>query len=402
MKYDFFTMLDRKGKDATAIDGVGKKGWGFNPEPPKEGFDFIPMWVADMNFPVCPSITDALISRVQHPIFGYFIPREEYFDSIIRWQEPFGFSDLTREQIGYENGVHGFVSAAVQTFTRPGDKILLHEPVYVGYYSDVEGLGRQSVFSTLKKDEAGVYRMDFEDMDRKIRENHIHMVIFCSPHNPAGRVWEREELEQAMEIFERNECLVVSDEIWADLVLGDKPHIPLLQVNDWAKSHVMAAYAPSKTFNLAGLIGSYHIIYDSYLRDRLRSFSESTHYNSMNVLSMHALIGAYSQTGREWVGELLQVLRGNCSYACAYIDQHFPGVSVTMPEATYMLFLDCTEYCLQSGRTIDQVIKAGWDCGVGWQDGRKFNGPCHIRMNLALPERYVKEAFARLSKYVFV
>ena len=402
MKYDFTTFLDRSGMDALAIDGVGQKGWGFNPQPPKEGFDFIPMWVADMNFATAPSVTEALARRVSHPIFGYFFPSDAYFESIIRWQSGFGHTGLTKKEIGYENGVHGFVSSCVQAFTQPGEKILLHEPVYVGYYHDVEGLGRTSVFSELIKDKDGIYRMDFEDMDRKIRENHIHLVIFCSPHNPTGRVWDREELEKAMEIFERNQCIVVSDEIWCDLIIGDKPHIPLQLVNDWAKTHVAAAYAPSKTFNLAGLIGSYHIIYDPWLRDRITAWSHSTHYNEINVLSMHALIGAYSGQGREWVNELNTVLRGNCRYACDFIHSHFPDVGVTLPEATYMLFLDCTEYCRKSGKSIDDVLKAGWDCGVGWQDGRKFNGPCHIRMNLALPERLVKEAFDRLQKYVFV
>ena len=402
MKYDFTTMPDRKGKDALAIDGIGQKGWGFNPLPPREGFSFIPMWVADMNFATAPSVTDAIARRVSHPIFGYFFPTDEYYDSIIRWQSAFGHTGLTKKEIGYENGVHGFVSSAVHVLTQPGDKILLHSPVYVGYRSDVEGLGRQSVYSELVKDENGIYRMDFEDMDQKIRKNHIHLVIFCSPHNPAGRVWERWELEKAMEIFERNQCFVISDEIWCDLILGDKPHIPLQTVNDWARSHVAAAYAPSKTFNLAGLIGSYHIIYDPWLRDRIRSWSDSLHYNEINVLSMHALIGAYSEEGLDWTRELIKVLRDNCSYACDYIHSHFPDVDVTMPEATYMLFLDCAGYCRKSGRTIDEVLRVGWDCGVGWQDGRKFNGPCHIRMNLALPKAQVEEAFDRLKQYVFL
>ena len=238
-------------------------------------------------------------------------------------------------------------------------------------------------------------------MDRKLKENHIHLAIFCSPHNPAGRVWERWELEKAMEVFEANQCLVISDEIWADITYTGHQHIPTLMVNDWARGRTVAVYAPSKTFNLAGLIGSYHIIYNKYLRDRVTAHGDATHYNEMNVLSMHALIGAYSDEGREWVSELLQVLEGNCKYACDHIRQHYDGVDVSMPQGTYMLFLDLTDYCRRTGKTLDQVIKAGWDVGVAWQDGRAFHGPCHIRMNLASPLSRIQEAFHRLDKYVF-
>lgn len=402
MKYDFTSIIDRRGKDAKAVEGIGHKVWGNEPDAPKDGFDPIPMWVADMNFATCPSVPAAIIERAKHPLYGYFSASDVYYEKIIQWQtERNGFRDLKREYIGYENGVHGCVTSAVQTLTAPGDKVLLHSPTYVGFAADVEYLGRTSVYSPLKKDENGVWRMDYEDMDAKLKANNIHLAIFCSPHNPAGRVWERWELEKAMEVFEANQCFVISDEIWADITYTGHQHTPTLMVNDWAREHTVAVYAPSKTFNLAGLIGSYHIIYNKYLRDRVTVHGDATHYNEMNVLSMHALIGAYSDEGREWVSELLQVLEGNCKYACDHIRQHYDGVDVSMPQGTYMLFLDLTDYCRRTGKTLDQVIKAGWDVGVAWQDGRAFHGPCHIRMNLASPLSRIQEAFHRLDKYVF-
>ena len=402
MKYDFTSIIDRRGKDALAVENIGHKTWGNEPDAPKEGFDPIPMWVADMNFATCPSVPAAIIERAKHPLYGYFSASDVYYEKIIQWQtERNGFRDLKREYIGYENGVHGCVTSAVQTLTAPGDKVLLHSPTYVGFAADVEYLGRTSVYSPLKKDENGIWRMDYEDMDAKLKANNIHLAIFCSPHNPAGRVWERWELEKAMEVFEANQCFVISDEIWADITYTGHQHTPTLMVNDWAREHTVAVYAPSKTFNLAGLIGSYHIIYNKYLRDRVTAHGDATHYNEMNVLSMHALIGAYSDEGREWVSELLQVLEGNCKYACDHIRQHYDGVDVSMPQGTYMLFLDLTDYCRRTGKTLDQVIKAGWDVGVAWQDGRAFHGPCHIRMNLASPLSRIQEAFDRLDKYVF-
>ena len=168
-----------------------------------------------------------------------------------------------------------------------------------------------------------------------------------------------------------------------------------------ARQRTAAFYAPSKTFSLAGLVGSYHIVYNKWWRDRMDKESSLSHYNSMNVLSMHALIGAYKPEGQEWVDQLLDVLSGNINYACDYIEAHFEGVKTFRSEATYMLFVDCTEWCRAHGKTIQELEKACWDVGVVVQDGTMFHGPCHIRMNLALPYDRVVEAFRRLDKYVF-
>lgn len=400
MKYDFTSIIDRHGMDAIAIDDLGTGNTA--PDAPKDGFDAIPMWVADMNFPTVPTIQEAMIERAKHPTFGYFSPRKEYFDSIIQWHERRnGVTGLTEECIGYENGVLGGVISALTAFAAPGDGVLLHSPTYIGFTGSITNNGFKIVHSPLKKDEQGIWRMDFEDMDRKLKANKIHAAVFCSPHNPCGRVWERWEIEKAMEVYKANDCVVISDEIWSDIILEGYHHIPTQSVSEDARNRTIAMYAPSKTFNLAGLVGSYHIIYNQYLRDRVRAKAEKCHYNSMNVLSMYALIGAYKQEGYEWVDELRQVITGNVDFACSYIAQHFEGVRVSRPQGTYMLFLDCTCWCEKNGKTLDELLKAGWDVGAAWQDGRPFHGSCAIRMNLALPLARVKEAFERLDKYVF-
>ena len=401
MKYDFTSILDRRGKDAVAIDAVGAPG---SPYPaPREGFDVIPMWVADMNFPVVPTIQQAMIERVEHPAFGYFDPPAEYYDSIIRWQERHnGVTGLKSEHIGYENGVLGGVISALNVLCSKGDNVLLHSPTYIGFTHCLTDNGYHIVHSPLTKDEQGVWRMDFADMEKKIVENHIHAAIFCSPHNPCGRVWERWEIEQAMALYKKYDVMVVSDEIWSDILLTGYRHIPTQSVSEDAKMRTVALYAPSKTFNLAGLIGSYHIVYNEALHKRMKKESSLSHYNSMNVLSMHALIGAYSDEGSQWVDELREVLTENVKYACRFIRKNLPGVSVQQPEGTYMLFLDCEEYCRRSGRTLDEVKKAGYEVGVVWQDGRPFHGAHHIRMNLALPMEKVVIAMDRLKEYVFI
>ena len=400
MKYDFTSIMDRVGKDAIAVEALGQMKMA--PKPPKDGFDIIPMWVADMNFPTVPTIPEAIIERAKHPAYGYFSPRKEYYDAIIQWQKKRnGVTDLTPECIGYENGVLGGVISALNVYCSRGDNVLVHKPTYIGFTNSLTNNGYHIVHSELVKDENDVWRMDFEDMEKKIVEHNIHATIFCSPHNPCGRVWERWEIEKAMDIFKKHDVMVVADEIWSDLITTGHKHIPTQSVSEDAKMRTVALYAPSKTFNLAGLIGSYHIIYNQHLRDRIAKESSLSHYNSMNVLSMHALIGAYQPEGYEWLDELRKVITGNIDYACNYIKEHFDGVSVSRPEGTYMLFVDCSEWCEKHGKTIEDVEKAAWDVGVACQDGRMFHGPCHLRINLALPLSRVQEAFDRLDKYVF-
>ncbi len=399
MKYDFTSIMDRRGMDALAVDGLGQ---GTAPGAPRDGFDAIPMWVADMNFPTVPTVTEAIIRRAQHPAYGYFTPRQEYIDAILSWQrQRNGVTDLTPEDLGYANGVLGGVVSALNVLCAKGDGVLIHSPTYIGFTSTLKANGYDAVLSPLVLDEDNIWRMDFADMEKKIRENRIHTAIFCSPHNPCGRVWERWEIEQAMELFRKYDVYVISDEIWSDLTLGDFRHIPTQSVSEDARQRTVALYAPSKTFNLAGLVGSYRIVYNRRLRDQIDKEAALTQYNHQNVLSMHALIGAYSPEGAQWVDELRQVLTQNAAYACDYIEAHFPGVAVSRPQGTYMLFLDCTEWCRVHGKTLDEVEQAAWDVGVALQDGRAFHGPCHLRVNLALPLSRVQEAFRRLDQYVF-
>ena len=398
MDYDFTTVLDRAGHDCTAADIIPFKNFTVD-----QGFSVIPMWVADMSFPVAPPILKAVQDRLSFPFLGYFPLSDEYYDSIIRWQSrQNGVTDLKREHIGYENGVLGGVSSAVQAFTNPGDKILIHSPTYVGFTHTMADLGREIIHSELKRDENGVWRMDYADMDAKLKEHDIHFAVFCSPHNPCGRVWERAEIEKAMEIYAANNCIVVSDEIWSDIIMPGHKHVPTQSVSEDARRRTIALYAPSKTFSLAGLIGSYHIVYDPYLRHRLERRGDMSHYNSCNVLSMHALIGAYSPEGEEWAEQMVAVVDKNFAYACGFIRDNFPGVRVMRPEGTYMLFLDVSRWLREHGLTLQELLRRGVRCGVIWQDGEAFIYPDSIRMNLALPLSQLQEAMERLKRYAFI
>lgn len=394
MKYDFESIIDRRGHDAWAVDVLED-----DPTPPKEGWSVIPMWVADMSFATCPTITDAIAERAKHPCFGYFKTSDEYWNSIIDWQtKRNGVVGLERKHLGYENGVLGGVMAAVNALSSNGDSILVHSPTYIGFTGCLENNGYNIVLSELKLDENNIYRMDYEDMEKKIKENNIHVCVFCSPHNPSGRVWEREELEKAMAIFEKHHVYVVSDEIWSDLIRPGFKHIPTQLVSEYARTHTIAQYAPTKTFNLAGLIGSYHVVYSKYLRDRIDKEGSLSHYNDINVFSQHALVGAYKPEGHEWVDELNQVLAKNIDTMKAFLEGY--GFKMTLPQGTYLLFVDASDYCEKHHITIGELQKKMWDYGVSTQDGRPFHGPCHIRINVAIPPALIQEACDRLEKYV--
>jgi len=398
MKFDFTTILDRRGKDSIAVDL--SPGYKLD-VPTKKGFGRIPMWVADMSFPTCPAVVRAMEERLKHPCFGYFSPSKEYYDAIIHWQMMRHGNDVAQDQIGYENGVLGGVVSALNVLCSKGDSVLLHSPTYIGFTGSIGANGYRMVLSDLKRDADGIWRMDLADMEEKIKANHIHAAVFCSPHNPCGRVREYEELRAMMDLFEKYEVWVVADEIWADIVLNGHRHIPTHSVSDYAHTHTVTQMAPSKTFSLAGLPGSYHICFNTWLNDRLAKEASNTHYNAMSVLWMHALIGGYSEEGEEWTDELTQVLSENVNYAYDFITTHFKGVELAKPQGTYMLFLDCEKWCRENNTSIDELQHKGVEYGVMWQDGRPFHTPYGIRMNLAVPFELVKEAFDRLDRYVF-
>lgn len=314
MEYDFISHMDRVGKDALALDVDALRL--YMPKAKiKKGVSLIPMSVADMNFATAPSITDALKKRVEHPAFGYFIPRKEYYDAILKWQNEQNGADVSQDDIGYTNGVLGGLISALNVFCSRGDDVLLNTPAYVGFTGCLSDNGYHAVHSPMKQDADGIWRMDFDDMEQKIIKNHIHAAIFCSPHNPTGRVWERWEIEEFMALCKKHDVYVVADEIWSDLILYGNKHIPTQSVSEDAKNRVVALYSLAKTFNLAGIVGAYSVIYNPTIRDRINKESSLSRYNEMSVLYMHSVMGAYTDDGKEWLNQLRKVLAQNVDYA---------------------------------------------------------------------------------------
>ena len=356
MKYDFTTLPDRHGRDAIAVDGLGH---GFAPDPPKEGWDVIPMWVADMNFPTVPTIPEAIIERAKHPAYGYFDAADEYYDSIIRWHEKRnGVTGLTKECIGYENGVLGGVVSALNCVCSRGDKVLVHSPTYIGFTFSLENNGYKIVHSPLVKDADGVWRMDYADMDKKLKANHIHAAIFCSRHNPCGRVWVRWEIEKAMEVYKANDCIVISDEIWSDIILAGHRHTPTQMVSEDARMRTVALYAPSKTFNIAGLQAANIIAADPEIRRKIDRQLVDNELHALNAFAVEALIAAYNEGG-EWLDELKKYLWENYEYLRDFFTRHLPALPVTPLEATYLVWVDCRTLKRPTTEIARQLLEEG-------------------------------------------
>ncbi len=358
---------------------------------PKE--DVIPMWVADMDFETAPSVIEALKERIEHPILGYSVLNERYVNAIAAWQKDhYGTEGIKEEHILYQNSVLGGLCSAISVYTQPGDWILTGQATYIGFQGSINNLGRKVAFSPLTKDENGIYRMDFEDMEKQIVEKCIPMMIFCSPHNPTGRVWEKWEIEKVVEICDKHNVFLFSDEIWADFMTDPaSKHIPTQSVSERAKEISIAAYAPSKTFNLAGLIGSYTICYNPVINARIKRQGESTHYNNANVLSLAACTGAY-EGGGEYVDELMPYLRKNQEYIVNFFNSR-KGIDAYLPQGTYLLWVDIAE----CGKDVDTVIDELKKVGVIVNDGRPFQGPTHLRINVACPYDSVVEACRRME-----
>ena len=393
MKYDFTSIMDRHGKDAIAVDGLGT---GFAPAAPKEGFDAIPMWVADMNFPTVPTIQEAIIERTNHPAFGYFNPTDEYFDSIIRWQaKRNGVQGLTKECIGYENGVLGGVISALNCVCSRGDKILIHSPTYMGFTLSLKNNGYEAVHSPLVKDENGVWRMDFEDMEKHLKEEKIHAAIMCNPHNPCGRVWERWELEKAMELYKKYDVYVVSDEIWSDIILSGNKHIPTQSVSEDARQRTAAFYAPSKTFNLAGMATSNLFIPDPEMRRKFRSELLDVGQENMNRLGLFACRAAY-EGGGEWLDQLIGYLAGNLALVRDFCKNRVPQIQLVEPEGTYLAWLDCREL----GMTDDELMAFFSDDAKVWLDPGTHSGEQgsgFMRFNLGSSRSVIAQALDQIE-----
>ncbi len=384
MPFNFDLAIERSGTNCVKYD-LRRQIFGRE--------DVIPMWVADMDFAVPPFVAEAIRLRAQHPVYGYSIIPETYYEAILSWQSRRHGWTIQKESVLFSPGVVTGLNMIVQAFTEPGDKIIVQPPVYFPFFSCVENNGRTLVVNRLAEDR-GVYSIDFDDLERKMKEG-ARMLILCNPHNPVSRCWTREELEWVGRKCLEYGILVVSDEIHCDLVFSPHRHIPMATLSPEIEKITVTCIAPSKTFNLAGLFTSSIIITDEDLRRRFKTSAERIHL-SPNIFGIVAAEAAYRE-GDQWLAELMGYLEGNIRKVGEFLARSMPGVTFSPPEATYMLWLDFRTLGLGDEELKDRLIN---EAGLGLVDGRIFGagGAGFQRMNIGCPAAVVETALERLKK----
>ena len=387
MKYDFDTQVSRCGTDAAKYAGLtGAEG------------ELLPLWVADMDFPAPPEVVDALQKRVAHGIYGYGdFTNEAYFAPLQRWySEHFGWKPQ-REWLVETPGVVFAVYNAVRALTGENDAVLLQEPVYYPFSHAIRDNGRRVAVSELVFED-GRYRVDYDDFERTIDEEGVKAFILCSPHNPVGRVWTRDELTRMGEICLRHGVRVIADEIHADFVRPGHTHTVFASISPAFADMTVTCTAPSKTFNLAGLQASNIFISNEELRDAFKREVGKTGYGEPNILGIVACQAAYEH-GADWLAQLKDYLEGNIAYVRDYLSAHIPQIKLVEPEGTYLLWLDCRALGM-APKALDDFMYCR--AGLWFDDGPMFGkgGEGFQRMNIACPRATLEKALKRLEDAV--
>lgn len=384
MQYDFDSIIDRKGTDSVKYD-ILKPLFG------KE--DLLPMWVADMDFPVPEFIKEAVIERANHEVYGYTVRPRRYYAAIAAWLSRRHGWDVDPGKIDFSPGVVPALVLSVLGYTAPGDKILVQSPVYFPFFSAIENHGRELVNNQLLEQE-GVYSIDFDDLEEKFRSG-VKLMMFCHPHNPVGRAWNREELQRLADLAVQYDVLVLSDEIHSDLLLFGHKHIPLASLGKEIASRTITCIAPSKTFNLAGLHTSAVIVEDPVLKKKYEKVLEDIHVGGGNIFGFVALEAAYTH-GDAWLEQLLDYLEGNFTFASDFLKSELPGIRVSPLEATYLAWINFGVLGLDDKDLMNLMVR---DAGLALVDGPRFGagGEQYLRMNIAAPRVVIERALEQMQ-----
>lgn len=358
--------------------------------------DLLPLWVADMDFAVSPAIRRAMEGRAAHPIFGYHLISDEYYDSVIHWMNRHHNWVIDRDWIVFTPGVVTALSYAIKAYSDPGDSIIIQTPVYHQFRNVIERNHRKVVNNPLKY-ENGRYTMDLADLENKINDT-TRILVLCSPHNPVGRVWTKQELMDVSEICLKHNLLIISDEIHFDLIWQGHEHTVLANILESIRDHSIICTAPSKTFNLAGLQLSNVIIPNPGLRNKYMEELEKDHLVRPNSFGEAALIAAYRDSD-DWLESLKDYLAGNIDFLVEFIKQRIPQLRVVKPEGTYLLWVDCTGLNMNKDSLNEFFLNR---CNLVLNEGQVFgeDGNLFQRFNIACPRTVVEEALLRIEKAV--
>lgn len=387
-KINFNIVVNRKNTNCLKYDFAVRRG---RPE------NVLPLWVADMDFKVAPEITQAIEKRVAHGIFGYSEVKEEYFEAVAAWMEQKHGWHVKEDWLVKTPGVVFALAMAVQAFTEPGDAVIIQQPVYYPFSEVIADNGRRIVDNTLELKEDGKYHINFEDFEQKVKGNHVKLFLLCSPHNPVGRVWTKEELKKIAAICRKYDVIVVSDEIHEDFVFNGK-HQVFADLSEDAKNRTITCTAPSKTFNLAGLQVSNIWIANPKLREKFKKQIAAAGYSQLNTLGLTACEAAY-RYGGEWHAELLGYLKSNLNFLREFLQTRLPEVKLIEPEGTYLVWLDFGSLGLTEEQREELLTKKA---GIWLDSGAIFGaaGEGFERINIACPRSILKDALERIERAV--
>lgn len=386
--YDFDKIVDRTGsgdlKHEVLAERYGRA-------------DLLPLWVADMDFETPEFITDALRRRLEHSLFGYTVEPKDYWPTVQKWIKDHHGWDVKREWLSYIPGIVKGIGMVINVFTKPDEKVIIQPPVYHPFRLTPEGNGREVVYNPLKENSDGSYSMDFDNLE-EVADDKCKVLILSNPHNPAGIVWEKDTLARLAEFCYDHNILVISDEIHCDMALWGNTHVPFATASDKAAQCSITFGAPSKTFNIAGIVSSYSIIPNDEIRNRFYTWLAANELNEAPMFSPIATIAAF-KNGEQWRKAMLHYVEQNILFMEEYCKTHLPKIKPLRPEASFLVWLDCRALGLNHEQLIDLFVNKAH---LALNDGEMFGkgGEGFMRMNVATPRAILTQALSQLKDTV--
>ena len=391
-KYNFDEIIDRSNTDALKIDAI-KLRWHRD--------DLLPMWVADMDFRTPPFIMDALAERCKHPILGYTLRPDAWYEAICKWLKQRHNWDVKRENVGFVPGVVNGIGNVLKCFTKPGDKVMIQPPVYHPFRMLIKANNCELVNSQLEEKDERLY-INFEKFERDIKG--CSAFILSNPHNPGGRVWSRDELQRMADICSKNNVLVISDEIHCDLTYPEYTHIPFASVSEEAAQNCITFMAPSKTFNCAGLGSSQYIITNGDIYKCFTDYLQQNELNEGHIFAYYPVIKGFSDAVAEWIAQALEYIKNNVAFTHKYLRENMPLIDMMEPEASYLIFMDFRKMGLSQKELVSFIED---EAHLLLNDGTMFGpgGEGYMRINIGTPKailerglNQLKEAYIKRSK----
>lgn len=386
--YDFDKIVDRTGsgdlKHEVLAERYGRA-------------DLLPLWVADMDFETPEFITDALRRRLEHSLFGYTVEPKDYWPTVQKWIKDHHGWDVKREWLSYIPGIVKGIGMVINVFTKPDEKVIIQPPVYHPFRLTPEGNGREVVYNPLKENSDGSYSMDFDNLE-EVANDKCKVLILSNPHNPAGIVWDKDTLARLAEFCYDHNILVISDEIHCDMALWGNTHVPFATASDKAAQCSITFGAPSKTFNIAGIVSSYSIIPNDEIRNRFYTWLAANELNEAPMFSPIATIAAF-KNGEQWRKAMLHYVEQNILFMEEYCKTHLPKIKPLRPEASFLVWLDCRALGLNHEQLIDLFVDKAH---LALNDGEMFGkgGEGFMRMNVATPRAILTQALSQLKDAV--